>query len=83
MLRRPVDQRRQLQQIADAERAATVGQRHERIDRRTISPGCRHPPEPAPLVIQPDPILPPVPQLPHELELAPTQRMKRVRHPNP
>ena len=80
--RLPLDQGRQLEQIAHPERATTSRQRHERIDRRTVSPGGRHPPEPALLVIQPDAILAPVLQLPDELELAPTQRMKRMGYPN-
>ena len=82
MARLPLDEGGQLEQVAHPEGAATTGQLYERVTWRAIGPGGGQQAQLALLVMEPDAILAPVLLVTDELELAPTQRVERMRYPN-
>ena len=80
---RLVDQLGEREQPGNGERAATGGDHHERIERRSVGPPGGKGEQHTVGVMQVDPVLTPVLATDHELEVLPEQRVKRVRHPHP
>ena len=74
------NERRQLQQVFDAEVRATGRRSHERIRRRYARPCCRQVSKPALVITKADAVFSPSQVLVYELKLAPVERMKDMRN---
>ena len=74
------NERRQPQQVFDAEVRATGRPPHERIRRPHARPCCRQVSKPAIVITKADPVFSPSEVLVYELELAPVERMKDMRN---
>jgi hypothetical protein len=74
------NERRQPQQVFDAEVRATGRRPHERIRRRYARPCCRQVSKLAPVMTKADAVFSPSEVLVYELELAPVEGMKDMRN---
>ena len=74
------NERRQPQQVFDAEVRAPGRPLHERIRRRYARPCCRQVSKFAPIITKADAVFSPSQVLVYELELAPVERMKDMRN---
>ena len=74
------NERRQPQQVFDAEVRATGRRPHERIRRRHARPCCRQVSKFAPIITKADAVFSPSQVLVYELELAHAERMKDMRN---
>jgi hypothetical protein len=74
------NERRQPQQVFDAEVRATGRPPHERIRRRHARPCCRQVSKLAPIITKADAVFSPSQVLVYELELAPIEGMKNMRN---
>ena len=74
------NERRQPQQVFDAEVRATGRRPHERIRRRYARPCCRQVSKLAPVITKADAVFSPSEVLVYELELAPVEGMKDMRN---
>ena len=74
------NERRQPQQVFDAEVRATGRHPHERIRRRYARPCCRQVSKPAPVITKADAVFSPSEVLVYELELAPVEGVKDMRN---
>jgi hypothetical protein len=78
----PADQVSKRQQAIDGERAAAIRDDRERIRRRDVGPAGRQREQLTVLVMQVDPVLPPVLAVRDELEVTAEQRVEPVRYPH-